>query len=183
MNEKLQKLSNPIRVNELSPLNTLRKIGVEDDHIICDIGAGTGVFTIPSARLTKNTVFAIDINNEALDIIKEQALVENLSNIKTLHIENNSYKIDSSSVDLSLLVTVFHELPDKEGVLSEIKRVLKSKGKLAVIEFHYKKTPWGPSVEHRISRETILSFMEKFSFTKTDEFELGENFYCIVFEK
>jgi|GEM_PF-2602649 len=69
MDHKQNKLENPDRLAELSPKETLMRIGLGEQDIICDIGAGSGIFTIPAARITANTVFALDINDEFLDII------------------------------------------------------------------------------------------------------------------
>ncbi len=69
MDHQQNKLENPERLAELSPKETLMKIGLGEQDVICDIGSGSGIFTIPAAQITANTVFALDINNEFLDII------------------------------------------------------------------------------------------------------------------
>jgi len=56
MNHKQIELENPERLAELSPKDTLMRIGLGEKDIICDIGAGSGIFTIPAAGITKNTL-------------------------------------------------------------------------------------------------------------------------------
>jgi len=63
MDHKQNKLENLESIAELSPKETLLRIGLGEQDIICDIGAGSGIFTIPAARITKNTAFALEIND------------------------------------------------------------------------------------------------------------------------
>ncbi len=183
MNDKNRKLSNPLRVAELSPAETLKKIGFNKNDVLCDIGAGTGVFTFPAALITGNFVYALDIDKDSLDIIKDTAYKENLTNIKTQLISGYPYELNAESMDLVLLCTVFHEIEAKENLLNEIRRVMKKGGKLAFIEFHKRQTPMGPSISHRISKEEVMQSALSMGFIKAEDFVLGENFYCIVFKK
>lgn len=177
-----EKLENKQRVEELNPSKTLIKIGLEDNDVLCDIGAGTGIFTIAGAKITNNTVFSLEINDELLNVIKDKAKQENLTNIKALKVNDNHYDIQNNLVDFAILVTVFHEIDDKISLLSEIRRVLKQTGKLIIIEFHDKKTEIGPPVEHRIGKELLNEICSSHGFFKMMEFDLGDNFYCVGFE-
>lgn len=180
MNHRQNKLENPARIADLSPRETLLRIGLGEQDIICDIGAGSGIFTIPAARITKNTVCAIEINDEFIDIINEKARSEKLPNIKTLKVLDDRYDLETGSVDLAVMVTVFHEIDQKDPVLAEIKRILKSTGRLAFIEFHKRETPMGPPVDHRISREEVIRISGVNGFRVLNEFDVGDNFYCVV---
>jgi hypothetical protein len=132
----IDKLENPYRVKELNPTGTLKKIGLGPNDCLCDIGAGAGagIFTVPAARITRNTVYA-----------------------------------------------VLHEVDDKEALLFEIKRIIKTSGRFAIIEFHAKETPMGPPVLHRLDKNTVNTLCVYCGFLKYMEFDLGDNFYCMVF--
>ena len=175
------KLENPARLAELNPTDTLKKIGFGKHDVLCDIGAGTGIFTIPAARITDNTVLALDINDEFLNIIAEKAQKEKLTNIRTLKVTDNYHDIDSQTVDFVLLVTVLHEITDKKALLNEIRKIIKETGKLAIIEFHAKQTPMGPPVEHRLSKDAVHLVCFSHGFSKSKEFDMGDNYYCMVF--
>jgi len=182
MEKMLKKLNNPERLTELSPEDTLRKIEFHKGDTLCDIGAGTGIFTIAAARLTDQDVYAVEINDELLDHIKNQAETENLNNIKTVRTNGITINVPGNSIDTALLVTVFHEIPGKARSIREIKRVLKKDGKLAIIEFHKMETPFGPPVAKRIDEKEITDQLKNESFLLTDSFRMGDNFYCTVFE-
>ncbi len=180
MKYKHNKLENPERLAELSPKGTLKRIGLGECSVLCDIGAGSGIFTIPAAKITNNTVFALEVNDEMLEIIVEKAKNEKLSNINTMKVTGDRYDIKSDTVDFVILVTVLHEIANKDALLTELKRIIKSSGKLAIIEFHKEKTPMGPPVSHRIGKDEIIKICGKYGFSMSDEFDLGGNFFCIV---
>jgi len=182
MDHKQNKLENPERLAELSPKETLKRIGLGEQDLICDIGAGSGIFTIPAAKITKNTVFALEINDEFLDVIKEKARNENLTNIITMKVMDKHYEINSDTVDVIILVTVLHEIDDKPALLTECRRIMKSKAKLAIIEFHKRQTPMGPPVLHRLGKEEVIEMCEMVGLKKSFEFDLGENLFCLLLE-
>jgi Methylase involved in ubiquinone/menaquinone biosynthesis len=175
------KLENTARLAELNPHETLKRIGLKRGDAVCDIGAGSGIFTIAAAKLTDNTVYALDINEELLQVIREKANNEKLGNVLAFKVNGFSYDIAGGSVDIAVMVTVLHEIEEKDELLTEIKRILKKNGKLAVIEFHKTKTPLGPPEDDRVSREEVLSLCQKHGFMMEDSFDLGVNLYCFVF--
>lgn len=181
MNQMQMKLENPQRLAELKPEETLKKIGFEENMIFCDIGAGSGVFSIPAAKMTKNTVYALDINEDILSLITEKAKLETITNIETVKVDDGDFKIAGGIADIAMIVTVLHEIKNKEAFLAETKRILNGTGKIAVIEF-YKHTQNGPPAEIRIGKDELADLFEKIGFSSCDEFDLGENLYCMVFE-
>lgn len=183
MMNKQVKFENPARLQELNPTETLLRIGLQNGQVICDIGAGSGIFTIPAASITDNTVFALEINDELITVIAEKASREGLTNVRVMKVQGNDFGLQTGSVDLALLVTVFHEINDKDLFLQEVKRILNDHGKVAVIEFHKRDTPMGPPLPHRISQDEILAHFEDAGLCLKESFELGPNFNCSIFMK
>ncbi|MGE4273417.1 MAG: class I SAM-dependent methyltransferase [Desulfitobacterium sp.] len=183
MNKQQMKLENPRRLEELNPQVTLERIGLKRSHVLCDIGAGSGIFTLPAAKMTEKVVYAVETNPEMLKIIEEKAKDEKVSNVEYIYVDNGRFDIKEKSVDLVLLVTVLHEIENKTVFMKEVERLLNDKGKIAVIEFHKHETPMGPPISHRISKEDVLSVLHEIDFEVQDDFELGENFYCLLFTR
>lgn len=183
MQNRQLKFESSARLSELKPAETLKRIGLMDSHILCDIGAGSGIFTLPGAKMTQNTVYALEESEEMLSIIRDKIRNENISNITLIKVEDERFAIADHSVDLALLVTVLHEITDKSVFLTEIKRILKDTGKLAIIEFHKQETPMGPPVDHRISKDETQRELEAVGLNKLDLYDLGDNYYCMIFGK
>jgi ubiquinone/menaquinone biosynthesis C-methylase UbiE len=183
MNSRQTKFENPARLQELRPEETLKRIGLQENDVLCDIGAGSGVFTIPAAKMTRNTVLALEIEEELLVLIAEKAQSEGLRNVELLKVSDNHLPVIDNSVDIVLLVTVLHEIAAPAVFLEEVKRLLRNGGKLALIEFHKRQTPLGPSLAQRLGREEAKKLLGQTGFMVREEFDLGDNFYCLVFGK
>jgi len=182
MQDKVIKLENPVRIAELNPEGTLKKIGLRDGQTFCDIGAGSGIFTIPAARITSRTVYAVEISAPMLAVISDKARAEGLNHIRPILTEGDRYPIDEHSVDIVLMVTVLHEIERKASLLEEIKRLLKADGTAAVIEFHKRETPMGPPVPRRLGQDEAIGIFKAAGFQPYSAFDLGNNFYCQLFK-
>lgn len=177
----IEKLENPARLKELNPVETLKRIGLKNDHTLCDIGAGSGIFTIPASRITNSKVYALEINHDMLSLIDEKAKAQDINNIELRKVENNHFNIDGNSIDVAIIVTVLHEINNKSAFLAEVKRILKATGHVAVIEFHKHVTPMGPTIDHRLGYDDLMELLSENGFILNEKFDLGENFYCAVF--
>jgi len=176
------KYENPLRLKELNPVETLKKIGLEEKQVLCDIGAGSGVFTIPAAKITKSKVYALEINDEMLSVIGEKAKIENIKNIELIYVDGNKFDLEDNSIDIVLMVTVLHEIENTKIFLDEVKRILTENAKVAIIEFYKRETPMGPSVDHRMEKEEVIRLLYTIGLEVNEEFVLGDNFYCVVFQ-
>jgi SAM-dependent methyltransferase/uncharacterized membrane protein len=104
--------------------------------VIADIGAGSGYFSRRIARLIPDgKVIAVDVQPEMLAIIKNKAAEEHISNIKTVLAQEKSPNLASKSIDLALLVDVYHELKWPQEVMLNIRDALKPGGQVVLIEY------------------------------------------------
>lgn len=71
------KLENPARLAELNPKATLKRIGLRVGDVLCDIGAGSGIFAIPAAQITCGLVYAVELRADMLGIITDKASRQN----------------------------------------------------------------------------------------------------------
>ena len=174
----IEKLENPIRIAELNPLSTLKEIGLTENNVFCDVGAGSGIFSFAAAEYTKNTIYAVDTSPTMLSILEDKKNSQKASNVTIL---NSIQKVPDSSCDLLLLCTVLHEIDDKAPFLLELKRILKREGHVGIIEFHKKETPFGPPISKRLSVNDVIDIFKNMDSIVIKDFSLGENFYCLVF--
>ncbi len=173
----VNKLENPKRVEELSPVKTLKQIGITKYSTFCDIGAGTGIFTYAAVNMTKGNVYSVEISEAMRKILHAK------NGAGVVIIEDSIQNVPDNVCDVTLLCTVLHELNNIPEMIREIKRIVKTEGILAVIEFHKTETPMGPPVTHRISEQETIDILAENRFTQISQFRLGDNFYCLVFKK
>lgn len=155
---------------------------MQDNDLVCDIGAGSGIFTIPAARITRNKVYAVDINDEMLSVINRKAVAEGITNIELIKVKDDHFQIMDHYIEIALLVTVLHEIHNPTVFLTEIKRILKNNGKIAVIEFHKRETPMGPPIGHRMGKDKVIDQLINIGFIVNQDFDLGDNYYCLGFQ-
>lgn len=175
------RFDNPERIAELDPVGTLERFGLKAGQTVCDIGAGTGAFTFPAASLTTSDVYAVDIDDEMLGIIRGKVRKQGTRNVIPIKGSGETLDVEDGSIDLALMVTVFHHISDKPAMLKEIRRVLTEDGRFGLIEFHDRETPSGPPVGNRIGKSEVLGFLEDAGFEEIEGFDIGENFYAKVF--
>ncbi|WP_158291392.1 methyltransferase domain-containing protein [Desulfosporosinus sp. Sb-LF] len=179
---KITKFESELRLAELSPKNSLVKAGFKENMTLCDIGAGTGVFTFPATELSNNDIYALEISDNMLELLSSRMAERNIKNLKLKKVDSTTLPLDNNSCDMAIMVTVLHEVETKEIMLDEIKRILKQKGRLMIIEFHKRKTPMGPSVDQRISEEYVEEISNSKGFKTINKVSLGDNFYSVIFE-
>lgn len=172
------KLENPNRVAELNPKDILERIGLKDDDTFCDVGAGTGIFTFAAAGITKGKVYAVEISEDMLAVLKARAKEQNAEHVTVV---NGMKMMPESSCEVVLLCTVLHEVTDVPDMINEIRRILVKDGVLSIIEFHKWQTPMGSPVERRLGSMQLEEMLSNYGLHKMNQFTLGENFYCSVF--
>lgn len=180
--EKIKKFENKARLEELNPRDTLKRAGFKEGMVLCDIGAGTGIFSIPATKISDNDIYALEKSDEMIEILKNRIVEKNIKNLKIKKVESNILPIGDKVCDLVIMVTVLHHIDDKEFMIDEIKRILKDNGKLMIIEFHKRETSMGPPVEMRISEEELEEIGVYNNLKIIDKFVLGDNFYGFIFE-
>ncbi len=180
--KKIKKFESKERLDELKPRETLKRAGFKDDMVLCDIGAGTGVFALPASKISREKIYVLEKSDEMIKILKTKIKDKKLENVKVKKVESDILPVDDAACDLVILVTVLHHIDRKETMFSEIKRILKENGKIMIIEFHKRETKMGPPREIRISQEELEEIAKEYKLKILDKFILGDNFYGYVLE-
>ncbi|MFH1382688.1 MAG: methyltransferase domain-containing protein [Chloroflexota bacterium] len=118
----------------------LNKVRVKDFQTVVDYGCGPGIFSIAAARIVglQGKVYALDVRPGALEKLREIAVKDGLTNIETMLIDKStvSLSLDDESANVILLYDVLQEISDKQGLMKELHRVLKTDGVLSVFPMH-----------------------------------------------
>ena len=179
---KVKKFENQLRVAELNPKNSLIKAGFKENMVLCDIGAGTGIFAFPATEISGKDIYALEVSDDMLELLANRMVERNTKNLKIKKVDSTILPLEDNSCDMAIMVTVLHEVENKESMLDEIKRILKQGGKLMIIEFHKRETPMGPPVDHRISEEYVEKICNSHGLKTINQFSLGDNYYSVIFE-
>ena len=152
-------LDRPERESEEAPSKAIAALGIAPGQVVADVGAGSGYYSIRLARVVgeRGRVYATDIQPEMLALIKKKIDAERLSNVELVLGAGSDPRLPAGVADLVLMVDVYRELADPQGMLRALKRALKPGGRLVLIEFR-KESTWVPiREEHKMSiREARL---------------------------
>lgn len=173
----------------IDPVKLLEQSGIKGGMVVADLGCGAaGHFVLPAAHLVGDSglVYAVDILPSVLQNIESRAKVEGVGNIKTVwaNLEKaGGMKIKDGSVDLVLLVNDLFQIPDKQTVIKEAARVLKSGGVLTIGEWKTVGTPIGPPANARLDSTQVKNMIQGAGFEFVREFEAGPYHYGLVFKR
>ncbi len=152
-----------------------------EDSVMIDVGSGTGFFTIPASdRVPLGKVYAVDIQEEMLDILREKLVRK--GNVETVLSTENSIDIEDSSADYAYMGNVLHEL-DGDGTLKEVYRILKDKGLLFVLDWKKGQTEGGPPTEERFTMDEGKKIIESTGFKVEETREWGDSHFLIKAKK
>lgn len=112
------------------------KIKVPNNGAIADIGAGTGYY---SFRLAKKVpfgkVYAIEIQDGMIQYLQQKKQLLKDSVVQIVKGSVQSPNLPDNSVDLAIMVDVYHELEFPHEMLQAIKKILKPNGKILLLEY------------------------------------------------
>ena len=146
------------------------KIELPADGVIADIGAGTGYYTFKLApKVPKGKVYAIEIQDEMIAALNERKKKLNNTNVEVIKGSATSSNLPANSVDLAIMVDVYHELEYPVEMLNAIKNSLKKDGQLLLIEYKGE----DPAVAIRPLHKTTVKQLNK---------ELGANGFELAYQ-
>jgi SAM-dependent methyltransferase len=150
-------------------------LGVAPGKNVADIGAGSGWFTVRAARRVgdSGTVYAVDINPEAVRYVENRAEKEQLHNIKTILGKADNPLLTASSVDSVLLLKTYHEVAEPVALLSNLRAALRPGARVGIIDRN------GNGEDHGVNKDVVLReagetgyrLLAQYDFVKGDKMD------------
>ncbi len=156
-------------------------LGLKPGVSIADIGAGSGWFTVHAAARVApgGTVFAEDINPQAVSAIEQRAGREHLANIHTVQGTPDDPKLPRHSVDAVLMLKVYHEIAHPATLLANLKPALRPGAKVGIIDRN------GNGADHGLNEPVVVKEMEAAGFHRVGRYDFtradGQD-YFLIFE-
>ena len=153
----------------VNPYKLLNAAGLKPGQKVLEVGCGPGFFTIPAAKIVgeKGSVYALDINPMAVEIVRRKTKENNLKNVQVLLADASETGLPDKSIDVAFLFGVIHALDNVDMVMREMHRVLKMEGVLSV-----QKSWWSEKkLLDAVTKNNLFSLREKtnrvFKFEKS----------------
>ncbi len=131
---------------------------------VADIGAGSGWFTVRAARRVtgSGTVYAVDINPEAIRFIDQRAKKEQLRNVRTILSEPDDPRLPGNSVDAVLLLKTYHEIAHPVVFLQNLRASLRAGATVGVIDRN------GNGADHGVGQEVVIREAAQAGYERRD---------------
>lgn len=155
-------------------------LGIAAGKGVADIGAGSGWFTVRAAQRVGplGTVYAVDINPEAIHYIDQRIQKQSLANVKTILSTPDDPKLPKETIDAVLLLKTYHEVANPVALLEHLRPALRPAARLGIIDKN------GDAANHGVNQKIVVSeaaragyhLAETYDFVKDDGMD-----YFLVF--
>jgi precorrin-6B methylase 2 len=154
-------LERPTRELEEKPDQMIEALNLKPGDVAADIGAGTGYITWRMAKKVapNGKVYAVEIQQEMLDLLSENMKKRGVTNVVQALGTVTDPKLPTNSLDLIIMVDVYHEFSHPYEMAESMCNALKIGGRLAFVEFK-KEDPAVPIKEvHKMSEAQVKKEM------------------------
>jgi len=165
----------------------IQALDIKPGMKIADIGAGTGLYSIPFAQQVgeKGLVYAVDISDDFVKNIKIRAKKHDLNNVIG-HINNQKeIGLAHNSIDLAFICNTYHHFEYPLTTLKSVYQTLVSGGKLVIID--YQRDPKVSSswvMGHvRAQKEKVIKEVESAGFKLINDNDMLQQNYFLSFSK
>jgi len=169
----------PDRDKKLQIDRVMNLLAIKPGKTVADIGAGSGWFTVRAARRVAptGTVYAEDINPEAIKYIGDRATREHLGTVRTVLGTPDDPRLPPGSVDAVLLLKVYHEIAHPVPFMRTLRASLRPGAKVGIIDRN------GNGADHGLDRGVVEKEMAeagytvaaRYDFTKAD----GQDYFLV----
>jgi len=164
---ELSTFDSPGRDKKLHIHRVMDILGIARGRGVADIGAGSGWFTVRAARRVgpAGTVYAVDINPEAIRYIDARAHRESLANVKTVLSKPDDPMLPKEAIDAVLLLKTYHEVADPIALLEHLRPALRPGARLGIIDRN------GNGTDHGVGRKVVVEEAERAGYRLVETYE------------
>ena len=172
----------------MHPENIAREFGVGEGMSVADFGSGAGYFTIILGQMVGESgkVYALDIQETALDNVRVKAKAVGLKNIEAIRTNlevMGSSGLPDGSQDIVLLANILFQSDKKAEIIREAKRVLKDAGRLVLIDWKFGTGGFGPPDERRTDDVAMRNLVAGEGLVFEKPIDAGQFHYGMSFKK
>ena len=152
-----------------NPPQFLTRFDLHPGQTVLDLGAGPGFWTLPLGEKVGTTgqVWAVDVSQELLDTLASRQPPDQ---VKFKRSELPTIDLPDAFSDFAWLAFVFHEVEPPEKLASELRRVLRFGGRVAVLDWRPDaETDQGPPRADRVTPDQVIGWLTTAGFTSAQK--------------
>lgn len=172
------------RVLKLKVDEAVARLQLPPNAVVADIGAGSGVFTLPLARAaTQGRVYAVDIDQGLVDHIAKKAQEAQATNVQAVLGGFTDPKIPARNVDVAFIYDVLHHIENRAEYLKNLAPYLKAGGRIAVIDFYPELGPHRNDPKLQVTKDQTREWMAAAGLKPVAEHKLYDDKWYVVYAK
>ena len=172
------------REQEENTSQLLKNLDIKPGHVIADIGAGSGYHsTLLSKMVGNGKVYAVDVEREMIAYLNDRIKREGKKNILPVLSTEQNVSLPANSVDLMLLVDVYHEFSFPYEMARSMLEALKPGGKLVLVEFRAEDPNVPIKTIHKMSERQAVKEFKAAGFTFEKNTSNLPWQHCLIFRK
>jgi ubiquinone/menaquinone biosynthesis C-methylase UbiE len=178
-------LDRPEREKEEHSSKLLEALKLKSGDVIADVGAGSGYYSFRMANRVgpKGKVLAVDIQPEMLNLIRKRAKADKIDNVEPILGTLTDPKLSAATVDLILLVDVYHEFSHPYEMTVEMVKALKPGGRLVFVEYRLEDPKVPIKLVHKMTQKQVIKEMSPFPLKHAETIEVLPWQHIMIFEK
>lgn len=155
------------------PEKVIQSLEIQEGSYIADLGSGNGYFTFYLADATgpDGKVYAVDVDKSRNKSVERKARERDYQNIEVILGKHNDPLLQESGIDLLFTCNTFHHLENRVSYFRNVKKYLRLKGRIAIIEFSGDAPSGGRPEGHWVAPEVIRKEMKEAGFTLSRTFD------------
>jgi ubiquinone/menaquinone biosynthesis C-methylase UbiE len=161
------------RVQEENPDAALDALKLVPGSTVADVGAGSGYMTVKMARRVgpEGRVYANDIQPQMLTLLRQRLDREKIANVNLVLGTLTDPRLPADTIDLILMVDVYHEFSEPQAMLRRMRASLKTNGRLVLLEYRKEdpSIPIRPDHKMSVAEAKMEVEAEGFTLSTVDE--------------
>ncbi|MEZ6096839.1 MAG: class I SAM-dependent methyltransferase [Pirellulaceae bacterium] len=151
----------------------LASLGLQRGMTVCDMGCGNGFYSLQMAELLGDDgqVIAVDIQPQMLTLLRDRMEARGIDNVTPVLGSAYNPRLPVNSLDLVLMVDVYHEFSYPEEMLAAIRRGLNDDGLVVLVEYRAEDDEVPIRPEHKMTMEQVDREMEANGFERAKSFD------------
>ena len=173
------------REREEQPRRVLDALELREGQSVADLGCGSGYYTFLMAQQVgaQGNVFAIDIEPRMLQFVRARAEREGTTNVRTIQASQTDPNLAPESLDLLLMVDVYHELEHPYEVMQKVRAALKPGGRVALVEYRAEDPKVMIKAVHKMTERQIVAEMKAAGLRHAKTVNTLPLQHLVIFEK
>jgi len=158
------------RIAEEQPEAMLDALHLRPGMRVADIGAGVGYHAIRIAGRVgpSGKVYATDLQPEMLERLRAAVAEAGVGDVEAVQSSDRATGLPAATIDLALMVDVYHELAEPAAFMADLRRALTPGGRLVLVEFRGEDPEVPIKEEHKMTVAQVDAELQAHGFVRVE---------------